>query len=254
MRPEPLAPLEAVLVLRTLDAPRRPRLRGRRGRELTTAEPVSAPVARVTVVRPAPFPTEAEAKRWLEGLQADAQRSAAELRAAVRLLNRALHAHRIAAADPHAADVTAERAFVVRIGFGVGEAVADGRYERAWELPPSEIRRRVRSMEAPEERFAAVLGGREQALACEELVLRARADLDAGREREAALVVRIALEALLAELPEETATLADDREAIARAANTALMGGLEEPQRATLKRSLECFEAVLKRRRLIRKG
>ena len=57
-------------------------------------------------------------------------------------------------------------------------------------------------MEAPEERFAALLGGREQVLACEELVLRARADLDAGREREAALQARVALESLLAEMPE----------------------------------------------------
>ena len=55
-------------------------------------------------------------------------------------------------------------------------------------------------MEAPEERFAALLGGRESPLAAEELVLRARADLDAGRPREAALQARVALEALLAEL------------------------------------------------------
>ena len=55
-------------------------------------------------------------------------------------------------------------------------------------------------MEAPDERFAALLGGREAALACEELVLRARADADAGRDREAALQARIALESLLSEM------------------------------------------------------
>ena len=38
-------------------------------------------------------------------------------------------------------------------------------------------------MEAPEERFAALLGGHETVLAAEELVLQARADLDAGRPR-----------------------------------------------------------------------
>ena len=55
-------------------------------------------------------------------------------------------------------------------------------------------RRTRRSMEAPEERFAALLGAREAVLVCEELVLRARADLDAGRRREAALQARVALE------------------------------------------------------------
>ena len=55
-------------------------------------------------------------------------------------------------------------------------------------------------MEAPEERFAALVGGHGSPLAAEELVLRARADLDAGRTREAALQARVALEALLAEL------------------------------------------------------
>ena len=55
-------------------------------------------------------------------------------------------------------------------------------------------------MEAPEERFAALVGGHGSPLAADELVLRARADLDAGRTREAALQARVALEALLAEL------------------------------------------------------
>ena len=62
----------------------------------------------------------------------------------------------------------------------------------------TDARRARRSMEAPEERFAALLGGREEVLPAEELVLRARADLNAGRLREAALQARVALEALLA--------------------------------------------------------
>ena len=93
-----------------------------------------------------------------------------------------------------------ERALVARIGLGDGESVADGRFAEAWELPPPGARRTRRSMEAPEERFAALLGGHASPLAAEELVLRARADVDAGRMREAALQARVALEALLAEL------------------------------------------------------
>ena len=52
----------------------------------------------------------------------------------------------------------------------------------------------------PQARLAAVLNGRERPLACEELTLRARLDLDHGREREAALQVLVALDAALAEL------------------------------------------------------
>ncbi len=254
MRADPEAPLDAVLVLRTLGAPERRRLRGRRGREVSATGPEPVPTARVTVVRPEPFATTTDADRWLEGLRAERERAAEELRAAARVLNRALHAQRIAAADPHAADVDPGRALVVRIGFGEGEAVADGRYQRAWELPQPGARKRVRSMEAPEERFAAVLSGREHPLACEELVLRARSDLNAGRTREAALVARVALEALLSELPEEAAALAEERTTVASAANAALEGDLPHQLSASLATSIERFEAVLRRRRLIRKG
>ena len=83
-------------------------------------------------------------------------------------------------------------------------------------------------MEAPEERFAALLSGREEVLPAEELVLRARADLNAGRLAEAALQARVAIEALLA--AQMAAGLgrrgvAAHREAIGEAANAALRGG-----------------------------
>ena len=62
-------------------------------------------------------------------------------------------------------------------------------------------RRRRREAELqPQERLAAVLGARERFDSCETLLLRARADLDAGRMREAALQLRVGLEALLVEL------------------------------------------------------
>ena len=83
-------------------------------------------------------------------------------------------------------------------------------------------------MEAPDERFAALLGGREAALACEELMLRARADADAGREREAALQARIALECLLSEVADAARhpppALEGDRGPVGQAANAALKG------------------------------
>ena len=100
-------------------------------------------------------------------------------------------------------------------------------------------------MAAPEERFAALLGAREQALVAEELVLRARLDLNARRAREAALQARVALEALIAELP--GVDLVRWREPVGKAANTALRG---EPDREELQRAVEAMEAALRRHRL----
>jgi hypothetical protein len=108
-------------------------------------------------------------------------------------------------------------------------------------------------MEAPEERFAAILAGRERALPAEELVLRARADLDAGREREAALQARVALESLVAERAggeAERAGLDADREAVAAAANAALRDPLDGAAREALGAAVARMEAALRRRRL----
>ncbi len=88
-----------------------------------------------------------------------------------------------------------------------------------------------------------MLGGREQLDACETLLLRARADLDAGRNREAALQLRVGLEALLAELrgavsdpghEEDMATLDGRRHEAGELANTALQGDLDPAQLKSL--------------------
>jgi hypothetical protein len=108
---------------------------------------------------------------------------------------------------------------------------------------------------------AAVLGGREQFDACETLLLRARADLDAGRNREAALQLRVGLEALLAELQgapsdpghEEDLGLLNERKAEAGgAANAALLGEPSAEQKAQVEDLLKICERVLRRRRVFR--
>ena len=91
-----------------------------------------------------------------------------------------LRSHRAAAADPYARDVRADHALVVRLGYGEGEQVADGRFGRAVELPREPPKRKRGEALAPQERLAAVLGGRDSLLVGEELLLRARLDLDAG--------------------------------------------------------------------------
>ena len=184
---------------------------------------------------------------------------------AVVLLNRALHAQQVAAAEPHSRELTAERAVAVRIGFGEGEEVADGRFSAAaevdvWATGASRRRRREEGLR-PQERVAAVLGGRERVDACETLLLRARADLDAGRDREAALQLRVGLEALLAELAdalsdpdhaEDIGILRERRTEAGAAANAALKGEPTPEQRAQVAELLAICERVLRRRRLLR--
>jgi hypothetical protein len=243
--------VESVLVLSTLGAPERRLLQRNRPQAVESAEPEPVPTARATVVRAAPFSSDSEAAAWLSG--ADLEE---ETRAAIHVLNRALHAHRVATADPYVPELSAERALVVRIGYGSGEDVANGRYGEALELPRSVRRRTKRSMEAPEERFAALLGGRAEVLPAEELVLRARADLNAGRLAEAALQARVAIEALLAagvasaESGPAGGSLAAHREAIASAANAALSGELPGGSAAALEEAVAAMELALKRRRL----
>ena len=245
-----------MLVLKTLGAPERRLLQRKKPRAVDTSEPEAVPTSRATIARGTPFPSGDQAASWLAGLRGDGEELDAELDAAVAVLNRALHAHRVATADPYVTEVSPERALVVRVGYGGGEEVADGRFSECVELPRSGRRRPQRSMEAPEERFAALLGGREEVLPAEELVLRARADLNAGRLAEAALQARVAIEALLASkvaAPDSGAagaSLADHREAIAAAANAALGGDLPGDTAAALEEAVAAMEQALKRRRL----
>ena len=232
-------------MLGTLGAPERRRLKGRRPREVEEAGPEPVPTHRATVVRPEPFASRDEAAAWLASLRGDEEALAAAVEVALGVLNRALRARRAATADPWLADVSAERALVARIGYGRGEAVAEGRFGEAVELPRAGARRVKRSMETPDERFAALLGGREQALAGEELVLRARADVEAGRPREAALQLRVALEALIAELPDGE-KLHEWRGPVGELANASLRA---DPDAATLSEALAALEAALRRHR-----
>jgi hypothetical protein len=159
--------------------------------------------------------------------------------------------------DAHLADLSPDRAMVVRIGFGTGDEVAEGHYSAAIDVPRSARRRRLESLR-PQERIAAVLSRRELIGPAEDLLLRARADLDAGRAREAALQLRVGLESLLAE-PREGAPAAEgtDLEALdgrrsitGDAANEALAGQLSEPRAVEVGETLRLCERVLRRRRL----
>ena len=99
---------------------------------------------------------------------------------------------------------------MIRAGWGEGEQVADGLWLQArelqWRGPQGVRRKRIGDRAAalrPLERMAELLGGRGTTLLCEELVLRARADLDNGRPAHAAIELRSAYAAALAQLPGE---------------------------------------------------
>lgn len=248
-----------VLVLHTLGAPERrllPRRRAR-GRAIEAPpDPPPAPVvtARATLVDTAALDGYAAASSWLAGADLDAL-----ARAAVGRLNRVLHAHRVAAADPHAREVSLAQALVVRVGFGEGERVSEGRWDRARELAPASaaaLRPRMAALR-PQERLAALLAGRDAVLACEELTLRVRLDVDAERWREAALGLRVALEAAQAELEpwRDAAGLAPRleelharRDEVQDVAGAALQGGLDDEQIALVAEVLRRLEAALRAR------
>lgn len=251
------APPAQVIVLSTLGAPQRRLLKGRKPAAVTSAEPEPVPTARATLIAAESFESQEAAEHWLEDLRRDDDATAAEVDAGVRELNEVLRAHRVCALDPYAREVSAPAALVVRIGYGSGEQVAEGRFAAAYELPreaAGQVRRRaarLREALAPQERLAAILGGRDAPLAGEELLLRARADLDAARPREAALQARVALEALIAELGREgrdVAQLRDARTPVGQAANAALEGDLTEEQATAVGEAVDAMDRALRHR------
>jgi hypothetical protein len=243
---------ERVVVLDTVGAARRGRRPRRSRRVPAEAEPGEVPTVRATVIDSASVADERQASRWLSDLD-----GARETLAATATLNRMLFAHRIAAADPYTHELYPAQALVVRAGWGEGEQVAYGNWLHARELPWSERgRHRRAAVLRPQERLAALLGGRSEALLCEELALRARLDLDAGRLAHAALELERAYAAALAELPAERlgilAARLDElsglRGGVIQAAQAALPGGSEQPDRETVGHALGRLEAAVRAR------
>lgn len=244
-----------VIVVQTLGGARRGRTsRLTRGRAMA-ADPGSEPVSvgRATVITAQRLADPAAARSWMNAA------GDGELDDALRALGRLLHAQRIAAADPTAPVVGRRRLLSARAGWGNGDAVAAGRFAQARDLRVGgngDGRPRRRGSTA-EVRLAALLAGRQPGLACEELVLRARSDLDADRPREAALQVLVALDAALAELAVDASAtslaprleeLRDRRRAVATAAQAALAGLPTAAQSGDVAETVRGIEAALRAR------
>ncbi len=222
--------------------------RHRRRRRVPAQAPAAvAPVTRVTVIDATPLE---DAEAWLRSPRVEDAEAA---------LGRLVALYRVAAADAALADVDPARALVARAGYGRGEVVAEGAWEAARELSGESHGFRLRRGPdlRPHERLAALLSARDAALACEELALRARADVDHGRQREAAIQLEAALLTALAELqgwrgvagiPRRLCELDGYREPVAEAAAAAREGRLEAAHAETVSAALARLEAALKAR------
>jgi hypothetical protein len=248
---EPDSGEETVLVLQRVGAPALGERRRRRRPAPADPEPAPVTITRATVIRAAsPFEGQAQAALWLDESSESEDGVETLTDEAIAILNRALHAQAVAAADPHMRQLAPEQAERVLIGYGSGEETSEGRFSDARQVdvgPRAGSRRRRREEQLrPQERVAAILRGREELDACETLLLRARADLDAGREREAELQLRVGVEALLTELdgavddPDHQKDMATLRERQA------------EPASAETEETLAIAERVLRRRRVLR--
>jgi hypothetical protein len=256
---------KSVLVVGTTGAPPPGRRRRRRPRDTDPGAGLEKlPLTRFTAVRAfEPFDDPDAAARWLEQATEVEDTVDVLIDEGIALLNRALHAQRVATGDPYAHDLSPAQAVAVRIGFGSGDEVAAGSFSaaRTIDMRSGRTGRRRGDDLRPQERVAAALGGRERIDVCETLLLRARADLDGGRWREAALQLRVGLEALLVELrgaladpghDEDMAVLTERRGEAGKAANAALEGELEPETRESVRELIELAERVLRRRRLLR--
>jgi hypothetical protein len=219
------------------------------------------PVTRLTVI-PAEERAAGEAERELDSLAGDAEAAEATVLDGLRAANRLLRAHRIATQDPYGHEIGRSAPVAVRIGFGTGGELADGRWTRALEIPAPERRRRRTDALRPQERLAELLAGREPIDLCETLLLRARADLDQGRAREAALQLAAGLDALLAELPDragpgqdaDLASLRERQESVRRLATQAIRTEPTGEQVEEAADTLAICERFLRRRQALRES
>ena len=225
----------------------------------------SVPVTVFTAIRShIPFGSEREAVAWLAGVEGNPEQVEPLLEEAGSLLDRALAADAGASGRPYSGRPTFKEALQCRIGFADGDRISEGRYLRAIEI---DIRggREAGDLRTgrtrPIERIAAILGGKDEVDACEVLIPRIRADLDANRLIPAGLVLEVAIRTTIVETdlsledPAHEADL-DQLEASLPALETirdrALSGdGAWEGLAAGIEAPLAVAERVLRRRRVL---
>lgn len=150
-----------------------------------------------------PLASESEAQGWLARLDED-EFTQGLLDEALTTLDRALAAEASASGRPYAQAPALEQILNARIGFGDGDHVSEGRFTEAMDIDArggtAGSKRERLSRTRPLARIAAIIGGKDTARACEFLVPRVRADLDAGRTLTAALAIENAIRATVVEM------------------------------------------------------
>lgn len=185
----------------------KPRRLGRRQpRELSEARaPQEVPLTIVTVIKATESLADAgAADAFLDAVRDDAAEQSRWVEQALAMINRAVTAYRLCAADPYAGDLSSEDYRTVRIGHGSAQHVKSGGWAAAVELPQARAPRLSRTTRLmPVQGMSAVLAGHSRTLESEELVLRVRLDVEHGRGRAAAAGLRAALPLLGSELEAE---------------------------------------------------
>ncbi|MGB0121069.1 MAG: hypothetical protein WBP55_08980 [Solirubrobacterales bacterium] len=167
-------------------------------------KPTTVTVTTVTMIRAyEPLGTETEAQTWMSRLESD-EVAQELLDEALTTLDRVLAAEASASGRPYAQAPALEQILTAKIGFGDGDHVSEGRFTDAMDIDArggtaGSKRERV-SRTRPLARIAAIIGGKDTARACEFLVPRIRADLDAGRVLTAALTIENAMRATVVEM------------------------------------------------------
>ncbi|MBN8868167.1 MAG: hypothetical protein J0H98_11490 [Solirubrobacterales bacterium] len=256
---------ERVLVLETEGALPPARRRRRRPRKaVETDAPVTVTVTVVTVVRAGePFAGESEAAAWLGRLEEE-EFTEELLEDAIAALDRARAADATASGVPFGTPTSLSAVLSARIGYGEGERVASGRYLEALEIDArggtGGVRRERAERTKPLARTAAILGGRELATGCEVLIPRVRLDLATGNQTAAAIAIRPAVQATIAELefaldePEHEQDLDRLEEllpSLEGVADRAVREQLSAADLEALEAALGVAERVIRRRRVL---
>lgn len=237
-----------------VDATERPPRRFRRKRR-KIADATSVPVSRVTVIDADPL-DEHDPDRWLAEHDADAA-----VEDALAVIRRLSQAGAVAGGEARPRPLRWRDLTRALLAYGSGYEGSDGTWSshRMVAVPADEghrVRRSGRGL-GNEERLADLLSGRDPVLASERLSLRVQHDLDAEHYREAALQLRIAVEAAIAELepwrdaPHVDTALTElraSRSAVAETAGAAVRGGLTDDQVATVRAIAETLRTALTRR------
>jgi hypothetical protein len=119
-------------VVTLFGAPLAPRRLSRRARP-RHADPEAAapevPLSRLTVISPDELGDTAAAAEWLRATSAEDEALDELIATAITVVNRAVHAHRAAAQDASGGDLSRGRAIALRVGYGRGDRLVDGRFD-----------------------------------------------------------------------------------------------------------------------------